>query len=241
MSRVPAEVESVSSGVVARTTHRQPATALSDHPVTQQPVRRRFRWGTFIAGAAVGCLVAVLSIIGFFMWSMRSMMAGGKLSAQLAETFQAPPVPRAASASYAWDLRDLDGVALDTGALRGRVLFVNMWATWCPPCVAELPSVARLRSAVAARLGPDRAQAVAFLCISSEGLEKVRGFQPVADLDLPAYVLDGPQPTEFASQAIPATFVVDPAGRIVFQHVGGARWDDPACVDYLVSLANSQE
>src|SRR5690242_19194058 len=62
-------------------------------------------------------------------------------------------------ADYDWDLSDLDGRPVSFAQYRGKAVFLNIWATWCPPCVAELPSIARL--ARSARPGR-----VAFVCVA---------------------------------------------------------------------------
>jgi thiol-disulfide isomerase/thioredoxin len=144
--------------------------------------------------------------------------------------------PLSAPFDFDWQLRSLDGTTVDPATLRGKVVFLNSWATWCPPCVAELPSIASLRDKVGVRLG-DRAGEVRFLCISSEPARTLQNFRSVGELDLPAYVLEGRMPALFETDAIPATFILDRQGRVVLKHIGAARWDDPGCVDFLVSLS----
>ena len=198
---------------------------------------RRWRWMPFFAGTAVGCLGMLLLVVGLFWWSLQRMQQAG-FADSLAGHFEAPPVPTG-RASYAWNLRTPDGEPVNVDAFRGRVLFVNRWATWCPPCVAELPSIARLRETVRSRLGPDRQNDIAFLCLSDEPARTVQGFEPMVRTGLPAYVIEGPSPPEFDSPVIPATFLVDRNGRIVFSHEGGATWDADECVEYLVGLVEA--
>jgi thiol-disulfide isomerase/thioredoxin len=170
--------------------------------------------------------------------------APGPEAVRKAGTFPPPKLdlqakPLSAAFDFGWDLHSLDGAAVDPAALRGKVIFLNRWATWCPPCVAELPSIVSLREKVGARLGA-RAGEVCFLCVSSEPPSKLLGFRKIDELGLPAYVLKGAVPAMFETQAIPATFILDRQGQIVVKHIGAASWDDPSCVDYLVSLAGSE-
>src|SRR4051794_9754607 len=61
-------------------------------------------------------------------------------------------------AEYSWKVADLDGKPVDLSKYRGRAVFLNVWATWCPPCRREMPSIVRLAS-------DPKLKDVAFLCI----------------------------------------------------------------------------
>src|SRR3982751_4985137 len=87
--------------------------------------------------------------------------------------------PGGARADYAWTLVDLDGTPVEFARYRGRAVFLNVWATWCPPCVAELPAIAHLAANPALR-------DVAFVCVSTDDdLESVRRFVRQQSLKLP--------------------------------------------------------
>jgi thiol-disulfide isomerase/thioredoxin len=138
-----------------------------------------------------------------------------------------------ARADYAWRLMDLDITPVSLDRYRGRVVFLNIWATWCPPCVAELPSIAHLAANPALR-------DVAFVCVSvDDNLQPVRRFVRERAPMLPVVWSAGAPPEVFQTGGIPATFVIAPDGRIVVAQVGSARWDDPAVVDFLKALAKS--
>jgi thiol-disulfide isomerase/thioredoxin len=111
-------------------------------------------------------------------------------------------------------------------------VFLNLWATWCPPCVAELPSIANLvRNA--------RLKDVAFVCVTDEDAETVRQFLDRKQLNIPVLLTDDPPPPVFQTEGIPATFMIDPSGQVVLAEVGSAQWDDPSVVDRLEKLAQS--
>ena len=130
---------------------------------------------------------------------------------------------------YDWTLRSLDGQKLDLAATRGKVIFLNMWATWCPPCRAEMPSIQRLYDRM-------KDEGVVFILVSDESPERVRRFVEKERLTLPVYTSVGQIPAVLQTPGIPATFIVSPQGKIAFKHMGAARWDDPRCVEFLRGL-----
>lgn len=139
------------------------------------------------------------------------------------------PIPPA-KADYSWVLHDLKDEPVPFEKYQGRAVFLNLWATWCPPCVAELPSIANLA-------GNPRLKDVAFLCVSTdESAEVVRSF--MKGKNWPMTVLRATDlPQEFMTDGIPATFLIAPDGRVVTAEVGAAQWDDPSVVDFLEALA----
>jgi len=133
-------------------------------------------------------------------------------------------------ADFSWKLRDLNDQPVDLSKFRGRALFLNIWATWCPPCVEEMPSIANLADNA-------RLKNVAFVCVSTdESIDQVRAF--LRDKHWSMTILRASEvPEVFATSGIPATFVIAPSGRIVTSELGAAQWDDPTVVDYLEELS----
>lgn len=136
-------------------------------------------------------------------------------------------------ADLGWALAGLDGKPATLGDHKGKPIFLNVWATWCPPCVAELPSIARLAA-------NPRLKGVAFVCVSvDEDPAAIARF--VAGKDLPMTILHarGPSPEVFSTEGIPATFFIDAGGVVRRQVVGGMDWDTPEVVDQLAALGAS--
>ena len=117
-----------------------------------------------------------------------------------------------------------------TSARDREVLVLNFWATWCPPCVAELPSLERLAAKVSG-------QPVRILCLSTEPAEEVRRFVQKRGFKLTFLVMDREPPEIFAHRSIPATFIVDKQGAGAMRHRGAARWDADTVVAYVGELA----
>jgi thiol-disulfide isomerase/thioredoxin len=136
-------------------------------------------------------------------------------------------------AEYDWMLYDLAGHPVSFGQYRGKTVFLNIWATWCGPCVAELPSIVKLART-------PQLDRVAFVCVSvDQDPETVRRY--VQGKDWPMTVLHAAGlPPAFTTDGIPATFLIAPDGRIAASAVGDAEWDDPTVVAFLERLAHAE-
>jgi len=130
---------------------------------------------------------------------------------------------RAGTAVPELRLPALAGGETALASYRGRVVLLNFWATWCPPCVAELPSLERLHRA----LGPEGL--VVLTVATDEDETELRQFVAQHALTLP--ILKDPGGRLAASQyhttGYPETFLLDREGRLVEHTVGPAEWDEP--------------
>jgi thiol-disulfide isomerase/thioredoxin len=117
---------------------------------------------------------------------------------------------------------------------RGRGMVVNLWATWCVPCVAEMPALAKLAASVAPF-------DIAVLPLSSDrgGIEVVQSFYRQHGITgLPA-LLDprGQLARAWGARGIPTTFIIDKQGKVVARLEGAADWSAPQVVDLVRKLA----
>lgn len=147
---------------------------------------------------------------------------------------QAPWLPMRLSPSAAsWRLLPLDdgGDPVTLGELRDHGVFLQFWATWCLPCLREMPSV----QALAHSLPPDR---IRFLLVSTESREVIKAFLDRHPLHVPVYLGSAPPPV-FSVPVLPATFIIAPGGRIEARYLGSARWDDPRVASFLREMSNS--
>ena len=119
------------------------------------------------------------------------------------------------------DFRMVDhaGRTIDARDLAGKVVFLNLWASWCPPCLAELPSIEALWAAYA---GDDR---VVFVLLNVEA-DAAKGWDLVArnGYRAPVYRLAGRLPAELASGTLPTTYLVAPDGQLLVQRKGMAKY-----------------
>jgi thiol-disulfide isomerase/thioredoxin len=136
------------------------------------------------------------------------------------------------SFSYQLTVKDTAGVYLNTADLKGKVLFINIWATWCPPCMAEMPEIAKLYSEVN--------NEVSFVMLSvDKDQEKAKNWVAEKKFPVPVYFLEQPSP-DLAYEAIPTTWVIDQEGKIVFRHSGMAQYNTSDFRDFLRSLSATE-
>jgi len=146
-----------------------------------------------------------------------------------------PPLPRMTRlGDLAGTYTDLAGQSFSLGELRGKVVVINLWATWCPPCRAEMPFLQGLWEKFQDN------DLVRVLCISKETLKEVTADPLAGSLRMPLYVFSTPVPPELDAEGLPTTYIFDKAGRVVFGHTGMAKWDAPEIVAYLEALAGEK-
>jgi thiol-disulfide isomerase/thioredoxin len=133
---------------------------------------------------------------------------------------------------------DAAGRKLTLADFRGQGLVVNIWATWCPPCVAEFPTLAAIAPTLAA-------SKILFLPISVdyEGLKAVQPFYRAhAIRNIPILLdPDGAITDQLGNQGIPNTLIIDPKFRLVGQTLGIANWNNPQTIRLLQRLAGPPE
>jgi thiol-disulfide isomerase/thioredoxin len=137
-----------------------------------------------------------------------------------------PELPGEQFASLDWTVKSLDGTVVNLAEHAGdKALFLNFWATWCGPCVAEMPSIEKLYSI----FGND----MAFVCVSSEQAATLKKFMEEKNFSVPLFVADVDPPRDLNASAIPATFIIAPGGKILLKHMGGADWAHESVVAFL--------
>jgi thiol-disulfide isomerase/thioredoxin len=135
-------------------------------------------------------------------------------------------------ADYNWQLEDLSEQPVQFSRFQGKTVFLNVWATWCGPCVGEMPSIARL--AENPRL---KGKNIEFVCVSTDD-STATVVQFVRDKNWPMTVLRSQSlPSVFRTEAIPATYIITPGGRIVAAEVGANDWDKADVVAFLEKAA----
>ncbi len=145
----------------------------------------------------------------------------GKGLTKLAQTPQAPD----------FVLNDLDGNQHRLSDYRGQVVIINFWATWCPPCREEMPSMQRAWEQL-------EKEGVLMLGIDvGEDEDTIFQFTANYPVEFPLLMdSDSSVINQWLVRGLPTTFVVDPKGRIVYRAIGGREWDDPALLSLVRAL-----
>lgn len=129
---------------------------------------------------------------------------------------------------FQWRLVDLEGNTSNFESYEGKVVLVNFWATWCPPCIAELPSLVKLHN--------DFGDKVAFVFVANDEVGKVSQFLEKKDLQLPVYFETSRTPEVLVSKSIPATYILSKSGKVVVAEKGAANWNSKATRNLLDQL-----
>ena len=128
--------------------------------------------------------------------------------------------------------RDAKGEMVTLASLKGKVVFINFWATWCPPCIAELPSINTLYQ----KLGTHKN--IVFLMADADGNpERSSLFLQKKHYDLPVYAATTTVPAEIAAGTIPTTVVLNKKGEMVYHHEGVADYTNDKFAAYLQQLS----
>jgi thiol-disulfide isomerase/thioredoxin len=125
---------------------------------------------------------------------------------------------------------DVDGNEVTLEQFGSKVVLLNLWATWCAPCLKELPSLDRLQ----AQLGGDRFQVVA-VSVDRRGIEAVRPYYEKLKIShLPIYVESHDRLAQVLGlQVLPSTIIVGPHGIMAGRMIGAAEWDAPEAIALL--------
>jgi len=127
-----------------------------------------------------------------------------------------------------WKVYDLQGNEHLFSDLNKKPVFLNLWATWCPPCIAELPSIQDLHR--------DFGDRVSFILLSNENPKTVKAFAEKKGYQNMDFYYSPTTPSDFATKSIPTTFVISTEGKVVINKKGAARWSSGKMENLLNSL-----
>ena len=177
----------------------------------------------------------ILSIAVFLIWGHFFFLAMPENPEQMESSLFPPQFPDHSKLSIqgkaddTWSFKTLDGKETRFSEFRNKVLFINFWATWCIPCLAEMKSLQNLYDSF-------KIENVQFLMVSNEDEKTVREFLEKKQFTFPVYLAKDALPQIFKSEGIPATFILNRDGAVIFKHIGAAKWDEKSCVDFIHKL-----
>lgn len=127
--------------------------------------------------------------------------------------------------------RDGNGKIVSLEDLKGKVVLINFWATWCPPCRAEMPSLNNLYKEFSNN------KAIIFITVDADAnYTKAKKFLDKKNYELPLYVVASDIPQQLFSGSLPTTIILDKQGKLVFRHEGAANYADAGFNDFLKGL-----
>ena len=129
---------------------------------------------------------------------------------------------------YKWHYQDLNGQNEYFSNLKGKVIFLNSWATWCPSCVAEFSSINELYN--------EYKDKVEFVLISNEDASIVKDFLTKKEYSVSSFTKMDKLPELFYSESIPATYIISKNGELVVKKLGAAKWNSTKSKELLDKL-----
>jgi len=179
-------------------------------------------------------IVLTLILIGFLqitgLWGSLSASAQmlvlktGILNAE-AEAEKSP-----ANFDYNFTIKDLQGNAVSFDQYKGKVVFINLWATWCGPCKAEMPGIQNLAEKL-------KNEPIAFVMLSVDkevALPKVAAYLEKNQYTFPVYMRQGDLTEQLQVPSIPTTVIVSKDGKILMKEVGTRNYNTKKMVNFLI-------
>lgn len=179
--------------------------------------------------------VILVSIVGIiYIGGWHTEVIGRVQSLVLSLGFVSPDyVEEGNKASYDFWLEDINGNKVSFSENQGEVTFVNFWATWCPPCIAEMPDIHNLYE--------KRGDSISFVMISLDQDEKkAKNYISKKDYQFPVYFLRSRLPTTYDTHSIPTTYLLDRVGNIRVEKHGMAKYDSDKFNQLISSLLETK-
>lgn len=188
-----------------------------------------FTWSNVSNAFFVVFILAMIFIPEVKALTIQGLMKVGLFQADVPETndetsatFRIPP---------GVIFRDADGKMIDLAAQKDKVIFINFWATWCPPCIAEMPSINELYQTF-----KDDSNVLFVMADMDDNFAKADAFMQKKGLDLPVYSAVNALPQEMYTGTLPTTVIIDQSGNMVFHHEGTADYSNPKIKQFIRKL-----
>jgi thiol-disulfide isomerase/thioredoxin len=138
--------------------------------------------------------------------------------------------------SFNGSFKNINGETVSVSDLKGKVVIMNFWATWCPPCIAEMPSLQKLHEDLQSE------KDIVFMAIEvDQNIEKAAKFMAKNKYSLPLYTVDSDLPEELHTNSIPMTVILAKNGDIVGKQVGMMDFKSEKLKQGLIDLTKENE
>lgn len=192
---------------------------------------KKMRISTVIT-VLLGVLVVVLLVSpGTKAWVSRGLMKAGLFKPDLEQPNESASTPVNTSRKPSVFFADGDGNRIDVTNQEGKVVFINFWATWCPPCIAEMPTIDKLYQRF-----KDNDQVVFVMADVDGQFEKSAQFVQQKKWSLPVHIPAGEIPAAWLGGSIPTTIILDKHGEVAAKHEGMADYSRPEVAEFLEKL-----
>ena len=131
---------------------------------------------------------------------------------------------------FNWKLKNINGNYFNFRETKGKVVLINFWATWCPPCIAEMPSMQLLYA--------DYKDKVEFIFVSNESETVINNFLNKHNYTFDVFNSMSEYPKHFNVKSIPRTFIIDKKGNIVIDKSGAVNWNSDSVRNMVDELLN---
>ena len=181
-----------------------------------------------VIGFTVGVIISPLIMIAGFYLYFRTQMVDPGMGVK-GINFPPPEIPVYSKVDINWNLKTTNGTQINLEEkFKDQVVFINFWATWCPPCIAEMPTIEKLYQKYKDKIG--------FAMISNEDIGMIKDFRSKNKYTFPVYQIEIEIPAVFNPSIIPVTFIVSQDRKIALKHVGGADWSHEDVMNFLDDL-----
>jgi thiol-disulfide isomerase/thioredoxin len=181
-------------------------------------------WGIFVAIIAIMYITGLHTEVAAF--AQRAVLSTGLMTADTDMESDRKDV-----IDYNFKIKSMDGEVVELSQFKNKVIFINLWATWCPPCRAEMPSIQSLYD----KMKDNEDIVFVMLSLDKAGSEgKINKFIDKKSFDFPVYLPATEVPNVLRSPSIPTTFVVAKNGKIVSKKVGMAKYDTKSFENFLM-------
>ncbi len=181
-------------------------------------------WTTIIFG---GLVIILFVSPDSKAWLMRQMISTGLFNSKIEEKKS----DNITKVSENFSVKAESGIIINTSELKGKVVFINFWASWCPPCRAEFPSVQKFYEKYSGN------KDLVFLTINlDEQVEKGKIYLEKEEFTVPFLIPNGNIPKEFFGGSLPTTIVLDKSGKIRMHHTGMADYSKESFYEEINQL-----
>lgn len=191
--------------------------------------RSLIEWGVIFAiGAVLYATGLHTEVLGTM---QRAMLWTGFFDADTSQ-IATTDGPMLSDSDYRFTMETSDGKTASLSDFRGDVVFVNVWASWCPPCVAEMPTIETLYDNVSSH------DDIKFILLSmDEEHQKAVDFMEGKEFSMPYYFPVSSLPTQFRSQYLPTTYIISKKGQIIYKKEGIADYSSTNFAQWMIELA----